>query len=65
MSEEKRVLNPEQAAKELGIGRNLVYRLLRNKTLPHIKAGDRYLIPVSALEKWLAECGQGTPAAAK
>jgi hypothetical protein len=23
-----------------------------------VRAGDKYLIPVSAFEKWLAECNQ-------
>ncbi len=53
---DKKVLTPEEVARQLGISRNLVYDELRAGKIPHVKVGDRYLIPCSAFEKWLLEC---------
>jgi len=50
----KRVIFPEDIAQETGLGLNLVYRLLRAGKIPHVKAGDRYLISRENFEKWLA-----------
>ena len=50
----KRVIFPEDIAQETGLGLNLVYRLLRAGKIPHVKAGDRYLISRANFEKWLS-----------
>lgn len=48
-------LSPTEAARRLGIGVTLTYRLLRAGRLPAVKVGKRpnYRIPVSALEEVL------------
>ena len=54
MDSDKRVLYPEDIAKETGLGLNLVYRLLRAGEISHVKAGDRYLVSRANFEKWLS-----------
>ena len=46
-------LNPREAAQQLGIGMPRVYALLWSGKLPATKQGNRWLIPVSAIESRL------------
>ena len=57
----KIVLTPLEVSKELGCCRKTVYTMLKTNKLPHVKIGDMYMIPVSAFEKWLLECGRNQP----
>jgi excisionase family DNA binding protein len=52
--EAKLTLSIEEAAKLLGIGRNLCYDRVKTGEIPVIKIGRRLLVPRSALEKLLA-----------
>ncbi len=52
---EKLTLSVEEAAKLLGIGRNLCYDRVKTGEIPVIKIGKRLLVPKAALEKLLAE----------
>ena len=54
MANEKKVLTVEELAKELGISKSLAYREVRQGKIYSIKCGDRYLVPVKALEKLLS-----------
>jgi excisionase family DNA binding protein len=56
--EDKKILYPEDVAKESGLGLNLVYRLLRSGQIKSIKAGDRWLVSRANFEKWLNGEGQ-------
>ncbi len=47
-----------EAAQQLGIGRNLAYDAIRRGEIPSIRVGKRLLVPVTALERMLAEAGQ-------
>ncbi|MEU7908179.1 helix-turn-helix domain-containing protein [Actinoplanes sp. NPDC049118] len=49
-----RVLRVEEAARELRIGRSLVYDLIRTGRLRSFKVGSRRLIPVAAIEETIA-----------
>ncbi|MBA7639928.1 hypothetical protein ES703_47589 [subsurface metagenome] len=51
----KLTLSVEEAAKVLGIGRNLCYDRVKTGEIPVIKIGKRLLVPRAALEKLLAE----------
>ncbi len=51
--EEKLTLSIEEAAKLLGIGRNLCYDRVKTGEIPVIKIGRRLLVPKKALEKLL------------
>jgi len=54
MEDKKLTLTIEEAAKLLGIGRNLCYDRVKTGEIPVIKIGRRLLVPRSALEKLLA-----------
>ena len=45
----------DEAAKLLGISRNLAYDLVREGRLPHVRLGSRILVPRFGLEQWLAK----------
>jgi len=53
--EVKLTLTVEEAAKVLGIGRNLCYDRVKTGEIPVIKIGKRLLVPRRALEKLLEE----------
>ncbi|WP_412026823.1 helix-turn-helix domain-containing protein [Deinococcus yunweiensis] len=53
----KHIYTPEEARAYLGIGRNLVYKLIESGQLRAVRAGTRLLIPATALTEFLA----GTP----
>lgn len=46
-----RVLRVEEAARALGIGRSLVYDLIRSGRLRSFKVGSRRLIPAAAIDE--------------
>jgi len=50
---EKRVYSPQEVAEALTVSTKTVYKMLHQKQLPYIKAGDKYLIPVAALDLYL------------
>lgn len=45
---------PDELAITLGVGRQAVYRGLREGTIPSIRVGKRFIIPKSAIQEWLA-----------
>jgi len=47
-------VKPEEAARMLGIGRNLVYEMIKSGEIPAVRLGERrLLVPIAALEKLL------------
>ncbi|WP_435055181.1 excisionase family DNA-binding protein [Micromonospora aurantiaca (nom. illeg.)] len=54
-----RVLRVEEAAHALGIGRSLVYDLIRSGRLRSFKVGSRRLIPASAIDEAIATLTEG------
>ena len=55
MGQEKLTLSVPEAAKLLGIGRNLCYSRVRVGEIPAIRIGRRILVPRSSLERLLAD----------
>ncbi len=55
MEEKRLTLSVKEAARLLGIGRNLAYDRVKTGEIPVIRIGRRLLVPRSALEKLLAE----------
>ncbi|MEU8656921.1 helix-turn-helix domain-containing protein [Actinoplanes philippinensis] len=53
-----RVLRVEEAAHALGIGRSLVYDLIRTGRLRSFKVGSRRLIPVAAIDETIAKLSE-------
>lgn len=47
-------VSPERAAQMLDLGRTKVFALLADGELPHMKVGRRTLIPVRALQDFVA-----------
>ena len=58
MEDERKTVSVTEAARQIGIGRNLAYEGIRRGEIPAIKIGKRLLVPVAALERMLAEAGQ-------
>lgn len=54
---QKLAINVKELAQLLGIGVNAAYDLIHVQGFPVIKTGKRYIIPLSALNKWLDEAG--------
>ncbi len=52
----KLALKPQEAAKLLGLSRTATYAALRSGDLPSCRIGRRILVPVSALDVFLADC---------
>ena len=51
------VLTVVQAGKRLGLSRPSAYQAVKRGEIPHIRIGNRILVPVAALDKMLAEAG--------
>ena len=49
------MISVEEAARLLGISRNLAYELVRQGRLPHVRLGRRILVPRFGLEQWVAK----------
>jgi len=49
----KRVLSVEEARRQLGISRGLMYKAVRRGEVPSVKIGRRIIIPEAALDKLL------------
>ena len=49
----RRTCTIPEAAKALGIGRNVGYEAARRGEIPTIRIGKRLLVPLAALEKML------------
>ena len=49
-----RAISVEAAAVQLGLGRTAAYALVKSGRLRHVRVGMRILIPVRALEEFLA-----------
>lgn len=60
MEKERKVLTVNEVADKLGICSQLVRRQIKKGVIPCVKVGDRYLIPIVAFERWLAECNEVT-----
>ncbi len=52
---EKLTYSVQEASEVLGISRSFTYQLIREKKLPAIDLGQRKVIPIEALEKWIQE----------
>jgi excisionase family DNA binding protein len=48
-------LTVTEAAKRLGVGRNVAYNAAKSGQIPTIRIGNRILVPVAALDRHLAD----------
>ena len=42
---ERKYLNVDEVAETLGVSRGLIYKMVAEGTMPHLKIGSRILIP--------------------
>lgn len=49
----KDMLTVKDLQDKLGCGRNKVYQLLASKTLPSIRIGKQYYIPIEEYSRWV------------
>ena len=54
---EKLVISATELAETLGISRSTAYELLSREDFPSARLGKRIVIPVAALNEWLAKGG--------
>ena len=59
VSDERRTISVNEAAKILGIGRSAAYEGVKSGQIPAIRVGGRWLVPLAALDRMLAEAGKG------
>ncbi|ADY26627.1 DNA binding domain protein, excisionase family [Deinococcus proteolyticus MRP] len=52
--DQRRTRRPEEVSRILGIGRNTVYELIRTGQLRSISVGRKILIPLTAIDDFLA-----------
>jgi excisionase family DNA binding protein len=52
---QKLVLTVPEASKALNIGTTKMYELVRKEKIPHLRAGNKILIPKSELKKWIID----------
>jgi excisionase family DNA binding protein len=51
-------ISPDELARTLGVSRHGVYEGLRNGSIPSIRLGKRFVIPRSAIDRWLQTAGK-------
>ena len=54
-------LRPKEAAAALGIGNNAIYELCARQDFPTLKIGNKIIIPVDGLRRWLVSQTEGRP----
>jgi excisionase family DNA binding protein len=50
---ERQTINVQEAAAFIGVSKDLVYQLVRQKDIPHLKVGKRILFRKESLERWM------------
>lgn len=55
---QKLTLSVTEAAKRLGVSRTTMYHLVKIKGFPTVQIGNRVLVSVKGLEKWVEEQAQ-------
>lgn len=55
--QECQTITVQEAGKRLGIGRDLAYRLANERCIPVLRLGNRFVVPVVALDRWMANGG--------
>ena len=61
LTSERLLLTVEEAARYLGIGRTLAWRLVQERRLPSVRVGRCVRVPVRDLEAWVEKQRQDEP----
>ena len=59
MESEKKAVSVIEAARILGIGKNLAYEAIQRSEIPSVRVGTRLLVPLAALDRMLDPVGTG------
>lgn len=57
---ERQTLNVKEVAKYLGISKDLVYQLVRENRIPHLKVGRRILFRIISINNWMHNVETGS-----
>lgn len=57
---ERQTLNVVEIAKYLGISKDLIYQLVRENRIPHLKVGRRILFRIISINRWLQDVEEGS-----
>ena len=57
MNQERKTVTVEEAARVIGWSRVKAYEAVKQGVLPAIRFGRRIVVPVAALDNWLATAG--------
>ena len=52
-SDDRQAFTVAEVARMLGLGKTLVYRMVRTGEIPGIKCGGRWIVPNCRYKKWL------------
>ena len=63
-SADRALLSVDEFANKVGLGRSKVYELISSKEIETLKIGKRRLIPVQAMDEWIAGLRERAAAAA-
>jgi len=58
---EKQTVTIKEAAQQLGLGHNAIYRAAKNGQIPSIRIGNRILVPKAVMQRLLADPGPQEP----
>jgi excisionase family DNA binding protein len=58
MTTERLTMNVSEACEKLGLSAPSLRKALKRGEIPHLRIGARILIPISALNKYLASAGK-------
>ena len=58
----KGALSVEETARYLGIGRTMAYEAVRSGEIPARRIGNRWIIPIADLNRWMGEKSSDTSA---
>jgi excisionase family DNA binding protein len=58
---ERVMFTVEEAAQQLGVGRTLMYRLIRTQEVESVRIGSLRRVPASAIQDYAARLVNGTP----
>ena len=61
LTSERLLMTVEEAARYLGIGRTLAWRLVQERQLPSVRVGRCVRVPVRDLETWVEKQRQDEP----
>lgn len=54
-SVERSTITVKEVAKYIGISHDMVYKMVRQRQIPHIRIGSRIIFKIDSIDAWLDE----------